>query len=120
MPGRDRHIESGGREDSPLSGMRLTELIAEVQDRLTFVARAQARVQHLLDAFLSVSAGLDLPSTLRRIVETARDLVDARYGALGVPRQDGGGLAAFVHVGADDETAARLEDLPEGRGVPGQ
>src|SRR4051795_12030147 len=99
MSSRDRRTESGGREDSPLSGMRLTELIDEVQDRLTSVARAQARVQNLLDAFLSVSTGLDLPSTLRRIVETACDLVDAQYGALGVLRQGGDGLAAFIHVG---------------------
>src|SRR4051794_41653859 len=120
MSGRDRHIESGGREDSPLSGMRLTELIGEVQERLTSVARAQARVQNLLDAFLSVSTGLDLPSTLRRIVESACDLVDARYGALGVLRQDGNGLAQFIHVGVDDELAARMGSLPDGKGVLGQ
>ncbi len=84
---------------SPLSGMRLTELLEEVQDRLAAVARTQARVQHLLDAFLSVSTGLDLDTTLRRIVEAAAGLVDARYGALGVLRGDGSGLAAFIHVG---------------------
>jgi signal transduction histidine kinase len=120
MSSRDRRSESGGREDSPLSGMRLTELIDEVQDRLTSVARAQARVQNLLDAFLSVSTGLDLPSTLRRIVESACDLVDAQYGALGVLRHGGDGLVAFIHVGVDDETAGRMGHLPEGKGVLGQ
>jgi signal transduction histidine kinase len=107
-------------ENSPLSGRRLSELIAEVQERLTSVARVQARVQNLLDAFLSVSTGLELPSTLRRIVESACDLVDARYGALGVLRQGGGGLAAFIHVGIDEELAARMGHLPEGKGVLGQ
>ncbi|WP_448628128.1 GAF domain-containing protein [Geodermatophilus sp. URMC 64] len=120
MPGPERHTESGGPDVSPLSAMRLTELIDEVQDRLSSVARAQARVQHLLDAFLSVSTGLDLPSTLRRLVEAAVDLVDAQYGALGVLRQDGDGLAAFLHVGVDDELAARMGALPEGKGVLGQ
>ena len=120
MPGTDRRLDSRGRAESPLSAMRLTELIDEVQDRLASVARAQARVQHLLDAFLSVSTGLDLPSTLRRIVESACDLVDARYGALGVLRQGGDGLSAFIHVGVDDETAARMGHLPEGKGVLGQ
>ena len=99
--------------------MRLTELLAEVQDRLDVVARTQGRVQHLLDAFLSVSTGLDLDATLRRIVEAAIALVDARYGALGVLRE-GGGLAAFIHVGIDDETRARMGHLPEGKGVLGQ
>jgi signal transduction histidine kinase len=104
---------------SALSGMRLTELLDEVQDRLDAVARTQSRVQNLLDAFLSVSTGLDLDATLRRIVETATGLVNARYGALGVLRE-GGGLAAFIHVGIDDETRARMGHLPEGKGVLGQ
>src|SRR4051794_21333 len=104
---------------SSVARMRLTELLQEVQDRLSEVARSQSRVQHLLDAFLSVSAGLDLQTTLRRIVEAAVDLVDARYGALGVLASSGG-LAAFVHVGLDDEPAARMGALPEGKGVLGQ
>src|SRR3954453_13043471 len=120
MPGRGRQLDDGSRDGSPLSGMRLTELIDEVQDRLGSVARAQARVQNLLDAFLSVSIGLDLPSTLRRIVESACDLVDAQYGALGVLRHGGDGLAAFIHVGVDDDTAARMGHLPEGKGVLGE
>ncbi|MBJ7450989.1 MAG: GAF domain-containing protein [Blastococcus sp.] len=103
-----------------LSGMRLTELLDEVQDRLSVVARTQARVQSLLDAFLSVSTGLDLDTTLRQIVTAATGLVEARYGALGVLARDGHGLAAFIHVGIDDETARRLGSLPEGKGVLGQ
>src|SRR4051794_25104726 len=114
-----QHAEPAGttvpESRSPLSGMRLTELLDEVQDRLSVVSR----VQHLLDAFLSVSTGLDLDSTLRRIVEAAVGLVDARYGAIGVLRGDGGGLAAFVHVGIDDDLAARMGRLPEGKGVLG-
>src|SRR5215212_8089213 len=116
------HVETGtGPESigSPLAGMRLTELLDEVQERLVAVARNQARVQHLLDAFLSVSTGLDLESTLKRIVEAATDLVDARYGALGVLASRGG-LAAFVHVGIDDELARTMGSLPEGKGVLGQ
>jgi signal transduction histidine kinase len=105
---------------SALSGMRLPQLLDEVQERLSAVARTQARVQHLLDAFLSVSTGLDLDSTLRRIVEAATGLVDARYGALGVLRPDGSGLARFIHVGIDAELAARMGSLPEGKGVLGQ
>jgi signal transduction histidine kinase len=121
MTRSQRHPGRRGREDdSPLSGMDLSELIAEVQERLTSMARMQAQVQNLLDAFLSVSTGLDLPSTLRRIVESACDLVDARYGALGVLRQGGGGLAAFIHVGIDEELAATMGHLPEGKGVLGQ
>ena len=73
-------------------------------------------MQHLLDAFLSVSTGLDLDTTLRRIVEAAAELVDARYGALGVLREDGDGLAAFIHVGIDDELAAAHGLAARGQG----
>ncbi|MCZ2860595.1 sensor histidine kinase [Blastococcus sp. VKM Ac-2987] len=112
-------MPSSAEFSSVLSGMRLTELLDEVQDRLSVVARTQARVQHLLDAFLSVSTGLDLDSTLRRIVEAAAGLVEARYGALGVLGA-GGGLAAFITVGIDAEQAERMGALPEGKGVLGQ
>jgi signal transduction histidine kinase len=105
--------------DSPLAAMRLTELLGEVQERLAAVARTQARVQDLLDAFLSVSAGLDLDTTLHQIVATATELVDARYGALGV-LAPGGGLSAFITVGIDDERVAAMGHLPEGKGVLGQ
>ncbi len=88
-----------------LSAMELPELLREVQ--------------HLLDAFLTVSTGLDLDSILRRLVEAATGLVEARYGALGVLRE-GGGLAAFIHVGIDEETVSRMGSLPEGKGVLGQ
>jgi signal transduction histidine kinase len=99
--------------------MRLTELLDEVQDRLAAVARTQGRVQRLLDAFLMVSTGLDLDATLRHIVEAGAELVEARFGALGVLRQ-GGGLASFIHVGIDEALAARMGHLPEGKGVLGQ
>lgn len=119
VPSQQR-VEDHPSGTGSLSGMRLTELLGEVQDRLSVVARTQARVQNLLDAFLSVSTGLDLDTTLRRIVTAATDLVDARYGALGVLARGGHGLAAFIHVGIDDETARRLGSLPEGKGVLGQ
>ncbi|MGY5884679.1 GAF domain-containing protein [Modestobacter lacusdianchii] len=104
---------------SALAGMRLTELLDEVRDRLATVARTQARMQDLLDAFLSVSAGLDLDATLRRIVGAATGLVDARYGALGVLRP-GGGLGDFITVGLPAGHPALDGPLPQGKGLLGQ
>lgn len=84
-----------------LSGLRLDELLREVQDRLTEMASTRDRMQGLLDAVMAVGEGLELDATLRRIVESAADLVDARYGALGVLGA-GGGLSRFLHVGLDE------------------
>ncbi|GAA4311542.1 Histidine kinase-like ATPase domain-containing protein [Klenkia terrae] len=109
----------GEHPPSPLAGMRLTELLGEVQERLSAVARTQERVQDLLDAFLSVTTGLDLDTTLRQIVEASTRLVDARYGALGV-LDPTGGLGAFITVGLDDDVQATMGHLPEGKGVLGQ
>ena len=54
----------------------------------------------LLKSVLAVSSGLDLDTTLRQIVQAAIDLVDARYGALGVFGERGK-LSQFVYVGID-------------------
>ena len=56
---------------------------------------------------IAVTDGLDLEETLARIVREAVDLVDARYGALGLLDEDGTGLARFVTVGLDEATRAR-------------
>jgi len=39
------------------------------------------RMRGLIEALVVIGSGLDLESTLRRIVETAVGLVDATYGA---------------------------------------
>jgi GAF domain-containing protein len=102
-----------------LSGLRLDELLREVQDRLAEIMATRDRMQGLLDAFLSVGTGLELDVTLQRLVEAAVDLVQARYGALGVLGRHGG-LSQFIHVGIDEPTLARMGQLPEGKGLLGQ
>lgn len=74
--------------------------------------------ESLLAAMVAVADGLDLNEALHRIVVTAADLVDARYGALGV-LGSGGGVSQFVHVGVDAATAERIGPLPQGRGILG-
>ena len=61
-------------------------------------------LRELLDAVLALGSDLDPPSMLRRIVEAAVGLVDARYGALGVLDDTGTRLAQFITVGIDDDT----------------
>lgn len=102
-----------------LSGLRLDELLAEVQQRLAEIVVTRDRMQRLLDAVLAVATGLQLESTLRSIVQAAVELVDARYGALGVLAPNGR-ISRFVHVGIDDETRAMMGPLPEGKGLLGQ
>lgn len=85
---------------------------------MTEVAGPQ-RLRELLDAVLVLGSDLDGPSMLRRIVEAAVALVDARYGALGVLDDAGTGLAQFVTVGMDAELHNAIGDLPQGHGILG-
>ncbi|MET8428928.1 GAF domain-containing protein [Nocardia sp. NPDC004860] len=103
---------------STLSQLRLRELLTEVKDRVDQIIDARDRMDGLVEAMLSVTAGLDLDQTLRTIVRTATSLVEARYGALGVRGVDAH-LTQFVHEGIDDVTAESIGDLPAGRGVLG-
>jgi len=76
-------------------------------------------MHRLLDAVLSVSSNLDITTVLRQIVESAVDLVDARYGALGVLDDTKTGLAQFITVGLDGEARGRIGELPKGHGILG-
>ena len=72
----------------------------------------------LLEAVVAIGSGLDLESTLRRIVQTAVGLVDATYGALGVIGDDRR-LAEFIPVGLSQDEIGRIHHWPEGRGLLG-
>ncbi|WP_086664515.1 GAF domain-containing protein [Lentzea kentuckyensis] len=112
----------GEREETParslLGGLRLDDLLDEMRDRLAEIGSTRDKMQSLLDAVLAVGAGLELDSTLQRIVQAAVELVGARYGALGVlgSRHN---LSQFVYVGIDPETRAHMGHLPEGKGLLG-
>lgn len=77
------------------------------------------KLQALLDAVLVIESDLDLVSLLHRIVEATVELVDARYGALGVLDSSGTGLAEFVHVGMEPGAVEAIGHLPEGLGILG-
>lgn len=104
-----RHLESLGLDD----------LLGEIRERIEpSGGGTRHRIDALLDAVVSVSAGLDLDVTLQRIVKSAIELVDAQYGALGVLGADGV-LTEFVYEGIDDATRAEIGPLPTGGGVLG-
>ena len=101
-----------------LPQLRLDELLSELQGRLQAVLGARDQMRGLLEAVIAISSGLDLASTLRRIVETAVRLVDASYGALGVIGDDKQ-LAEFIPVGLTEDDIRRIHHWPEGHGLLG-
>jgi signal transduction histidine kinase len=115
----NEHVDGGRSRPNVLAGLRLDELLHGVQVRLAEIVQIRDRMQGLLDAVLAVASGLELDATLQRIVQSAVDLVDARYGALGVLAPNGG-ISRFITVGLDPETRSRMGRLPEGKGLLGQ
>ncbi|MFF3869163.1 GAF domain-containing protein [Micromonospora sp. NPDC001898] len=103
---------------SPLSRVRLDELLQEMLDRVGEVVTSRERLRALLDAVVGIGTDLDLRSTLRRIVQSACELAGARYGALGVIGSDRL-LHDFIVHGIDAELHANIGELPHGRGVLG-
>src|SRR5438309_11152127 len=67
-----------------VAGLDLRSLLAEVSERVESVALLADRLQALLQAVVSIGSQLDLAGVLHRIAETAAELPDARYAALGV------------------------------------
>ncbi|MEY9952497.1 GAF domain-containing protein [Leifsonia sp. EB34] len=82
------------------------------------VLDTQGRLRALVRANRAVVSHLELPVVLRTIIESAVELVGARYGALGVIAE-GGGLEQFIHVGMSDDVVTRIGHLPEGHGLLG-
>ena len=86
-------------------------------DRFEFAGAKQ--LLRLLDAVMAIGSEQTLADSLKRITETAADLVDARYAALGVLDESGSRLAEFITVGLDDDETARIGDRPDGHGILG-
>ncbi|WP_030270345.1 GAF domain-containing protein [Streptomyces sp. NRRL B-24484] len=111
----------GGDEvRSRIPQLRLDELLEELQARIDAARGTRDRVHSLLEAVLSVGRELDLTQVLRRIVEAAAVLVDARYAALGVIGPDGETLSQFLTVGLSEEEIARIGPYPTGKGLLGE
>ncbi|GAA1964510.1 GAF domain-containing protein [Amycolatopsis minnesotensis] len=101
-----------------LSQLRVREVLQDLQSRIELLIGTRDMMDGLLDAVLAVASGLELDTTLRRIVRAAVDLSDARYGALGVIADDRT-LAEFIYLGIDNETRQAIGHLPEGHGLLG-
>jgi signal transduction histidine kinase len=77
------------------------------------------RLRTLVDAGIALSSELSLDALLQRTVETAAQLTEARYAALGVVDRAGHRLERFFTTGIDAETYAAIGELPRGRGILG-
>lgn len=96
----------------------LGALVERIMQRAEGLAEGYRRVGMLVAASEAVTESLELTPRLQTIVSVARELVGARFGALGVIGPDGR-LERFLHAGLRDDEVRRMGELPSGRGILG-
>ena len=87
----------------------------------TLGAMAQDTGAHrtaLAEAALALASEMDTPVLLQRIVDLAREVAGATYGALGILGPDGT-LSDFLTAGISPEQRAAIGNLPRGGGILG-
>lgn len=108
-----------------LSGVTVLAVLAFSQMIFTVIERLQRRLRMqnhellaLHHATLSIDRHLDLTDVLQGVVDEARDLFDARYGALAYLGDDGS-IEAFITSGITPEERRLIGPEPQGHGVLG-
>lgn len=118
-------VDPACRQDPSEAGNALAglaQLVASHLGAATARRRAedlQVRMASLVDAGVALGQELGLDDLLTRIVQSAREVLGARYAALGVLDATHTELAAFVTAGLGEEEKAAIGALPRGRGLLG-
>jgi signal transduction histidine kinase len=98
-----------------LFAQAIFDVVGQLQERLAYQNR---ELLALHGAELAIVGELELDAVLQRVVDQARELVGARYGALSYLRDDGG-IGAFLTSGITAEQRAELGPIPVGHGLLG-
>ena len=107
---RSEKADAGSRRN----GHRL----AEVEDLLQQLEALQTRLSKLSEASRRVSEDLDVDVVLQEVIDNARHLTDARYGALLTYKQSGG-IQDFITSGLSPDEIQLLNVSPQGLGLLG-
>jgi signal transduction histidine kinase len=108
-----------------LDGVAVAVLMVMCVSLVRAIGRMQARLERhnrellaLHGAGLDVTAELSLDAVLNKVVEQARGLVGARYGALSVVNDDGS-IQTFITSGVTHEQREKIGPPPVGHGLLG-
>jgi signal transduction histidine kinase len=99
-----------------VSRLELDQLLEQLRDRADDVLARQGRLRGLLRANAAVAADLSGPLVLHRIVDAARELLGARYAAIGIIGGDGQ-LVQLVRSGIEDDMVPRIDESPWAPGI---
>jgi signal transduction histidine kinase len=127
----ERHVLHASGEDDPIGWVtvggdpeRIRALVHAIEVALA-AARASARARRaerqlaaLDQAVRGIGGVLDVDRVLQLIADRVRELVHARYAAIGTVDADGA-IERFITSGISDEQRARIGALPRGHGLLG-
>ena len=83
------------------------------------LTRKARQLERLLEASNRMHTDLSLDHVLQEVTDSARDLLNCRYAALGVLDPERSGLSEFVTSGVSHELRERIGRLPIGKGLLG-
>ncbi len=103
-----------------LGSITFSVIIFNVIDRREEEIReANENLEALHQAALALTMELDLQEVLQKVVHLSRELLDAKYGALGVADQETNQILQFITSGVTDEERERIGPPPTGHGLLG-
>ncbi len=92
-------------------------------EELTALRSAQdenvQRLRALVRIGMALNSSLSLDRVLQTLVDSAREILRARYAALGVLDSSGSSLRSFFHSGMDEDTVKKIGRWPTGGGTLG-
>jgi signal transduction histidine kinase len=106
--------------------LRNAHLFAEEKKRLAEVTALRAaqeksvqRLQALIRAGMALNSRLSLDDVLQTLVDSAREVINARFAALGVLDSSGRALERFFHSTMEPEAVIQIGRWPTGGGTLG-
>ena len=110
----------------PLSEIITKQLIdpvevvsAKLTEKMGELGSLSSRLSEVIKLGLEISTERDTRRMLENFCESARQILQAQYAAVGIFAKDGRSLQHFIPSGMDPETIARLGPLPTGKGLLG-
>lgn len=106
-----------------LHNAHIFEMETQRLEELTVLRSAQdenvQRLRALVRIGMALNSSLSLDQVLQTLVDSAREILRARYAALGVLDSAGTSLKSFFHSGISADTVKRIGRWPTGGGTLG-
>ncbi|MEX2144077.1 MAG: GAF domain-containing sensor histidine kinase [Anaerolineales bacterium] len=90
-----------------------------IERREEEIQKSNLHLEALHQAALALTTELDLQAVLQKVVNISRELLNAKYGALGVADLETNLIKQFITTGISDEARARIGPPPQGHGLLG-